>query len=231
MPSSLAPKIQLILTDSYEFFTRHFRQIAILCLPFLFVTGVFQMVVEAIYPSEPVSTLIALAGNLAVYPIYTIALIQLMARRASNEQPTNSQLITAGLPQWGPLLTLKLFTSLLIFFGFTLMVAPGIWLWVRLVFAEFYLVLFRLHPLKAVERSMSATRGHFGPIILLMLLTYVPLFLILVVLDVLTQSIADNLVLRMLIITLWSFLAQFVTVVLFRAFMEVVKEQQSKMTA
>jgi L-asparagine transporter-like permease len=225
MPSILAPKFQLILSDSVEFFTHNLRQIAALCLPFLFVTSVFQIAVEAIYPEQMFSAVAALTGSLVVYPIYTTALIHLMARRANHEQPVNSQLITAAIAQWGPLLTLKLFTSLLIFFGIMFLIVPGVWLWVRLIFAEFYLVLFRLHPLKAVEKSMAATRGHFGPIALLMLLTYVPLLLALLILDAVAQAITSNPVLQVLIITGWSFLAQFVNVVLFRAFMEVVKEQ------
>lgn len=230
MPSTLPSKFQLILTDAFNFFVHNFRQIATLCLPFLFAAAMVQLLLMEAYPDSDISLFASMAANLLVYPIYTAALIQLMARRARNEQPKNSELILASLPQWGALLTLKLLTTLLLFFGFSMFIVPGVWLWVRIVFAEFYLVLFNAQPVKALEKSVAVTKGHFAPILLLLLVTYPPILLGFVIFDEFIQSVTANLFLRIIAVTSGSLIAQFANVIFFRAFMEVVKEQPDTVT-
>lgn len=230
MPSSLPSKFQLILADAFGFFTQNIRQLAALCLPFLFAAALFQVIIMDKFPASEMTLFASTAVNLLIYPIYTAALIHFMERRARNENPGNSELIGAALPHWGPLLALKLLTTLLIFFGFSMLIVPGVWLWVRLAFAEFYLVLFRLYPAKAIEKSVTTTRGHFGPILLLLCVTYLPIFLLILALESLLQWLSGGPLLRIVALTAWYFVAQFVNVVLFRTFMEVVKEQSQGMT-
>lgn len=225
MQTSLSPKIQLILNDAYEFFIRHFLQIASLCLPFLFANAVFQLILFKTYPSSPMSILAPMVFSLLVYPMYMAALIQFMGRRARNEQPKNSDLFLASIQQWGPFLILKVIMALLIIFGFSLLIVPGVWLWVRFSFAEFFLVLFGASPRQALEKSVAATRGHFGPLLLLMLVTYLPILILGLAADQLIQTMTPNAFFRILIITAWSLIELFVTVVLFRAFMEVMSQQ------
>jgi hypothetical protein len=85
-------------------------------------------------------------------------------------------------------------------------------------------VLFRLDPLKAMEKSVSTTRGQFMPILVLMLTTYLPILITVVAFE-LILSVINNPLVGIIAITAWSFIAQFVNVVLFRTFMEVMKEQ------
>lgn len=230
MPSSLPSKLQLILTDAFDFYTQNFRQIAVLCLPFLFATALSQVVIMESFPASEMTFFTTTAVDLAIYPLYSAALIHFMERRARSEHPVNSELVSAALPHWGALLTLKLLTSLLIFFGISMLIIPGVWLWVRLVFAEFYLVLYRFHPTRAVERSIAATKGHFGPILMLLCLTYLPVFLAVIAIEALMQWLSGGVVLRIAALTSLYLVAQFVKVVLFRTFMEVVKEQSGGAT-
>ncbi|MBI5896132.1 MAG: hypothetical protein HZB24_09075, partial [Desulfobacterales bacterium] len=121
MPNNLAARIQMILTDAFTFFVGHFRQIATMCLPFLFGVALFQVVLEQAYPGSPMAFLASVALGAVIYPIYMAALIKLMAGRARQEQPTSSALITAAIPQWSRLLTLKIVASFMILVGFSLL--------------------------------------------------------------------------------------------------------------
>ena len=51
--------------------------------------------------------------------------------------------------------------TLLILLGASLFVLPGIWVMVKIAFAEYLLVLRGLTPLAALKQSFQLTRGHF----------------------------------------------------------------------
>ncbi len=225
MQSDLSITIKRILNDSYLFFIHHFYQISTLCLPFLFITTLFDFFLAATYGSTPMALFAPLAFNLLIYPLYTAALIHLMSRRARQEQPKNGELVVSALQQWGPLLLLKGIMIFLIGMGFFLFVIPGIWLAVRLSFAEFYLVLFKVHPRDALQKSMSATKGRFTLILMLMLMTYVPILFLGLAIDQFVLSMTANDFLRIVISAAWALVGLFVHVVLFRTFMEVVVER------
>lgn len=222
MQEPLASRLQLIFTDAFAFFMGNFRQIAALCLPFLFAISLFQVVLNKIYPATPMAFFAPLVLSLVVYPIYMAALIQLMARRARQEQPKNGELITASIPRWGALLMLKIVVSFLIVAGFGMMIVPGVWLWGRLAFAEFYLVLFGLSPREALRKSLLATKGHLGLILALLLLTNMPILMGGLIADQMIQTLMPNLLFQLLFTTVWALLELFVHVALFRAFMDVV---------
>lgn len=226
MPSNLATRTQLILTDAFAFFIGNFGQIATICLPFLFGIALFQVVLTEAYPSSRMAFLAAMALGTVIYPIYMGALIRLMAQRARNERPTSSALITAAIPQWSSFFSLKIVVSFLILVGFGLLVVPGLWLWGRLAFAEFYLVLFGLTPREALQRSLLATRGHLGLILVLLLLTNMPLLMLGLSIEQAFPASAHNLLFQLSLTILLATLELFVHVVLFRAFMDVVAGQQ-----
>lgn len=222
MQETLVSRLQLIFTDAFTFFVGSIRQIAALCLPFLFAISLFQVVLNKTYPSTPMAFFAPLVLSLIVYPIYMAALIQLMARRARQEQPKNSELITASIPQWGALLMLKVVVSFLIVAGFGMMIVPGIWLWGRLAFAEFYLVLFGMAPRQALRKSLLATKGHLGLILALLFLTNIPILMGGLIADQMIQTLMPNLLFQLLFTTVWALLELFVHVALFRAFMDIV---------
>ncbi|RJQ67968.1 MAG: hypothetical protein C4519_23690 [Desulfobacteraceae bacterium] len=228
MQTTLSSKIQIILTDAYTFFGQHFFQIAALCLPFIFATTLSDFMLGAIYRSGPMALVAPLALNLLVYPIYTAALIQLMARRARKEHPKNGDLIMAALQQWVPLLMLKAIMVFLVGLGISLLIVPGIWLGVRLAFAEFYLVLFGMTPKEAIIKSLQSTRNQFLLILILFMATYVPILLLGLTTDQIVRTIAANDFFRIIVNAGWSLIGLLVHVVLFRAFMQVLSEQKTE---
>ena len=221
MQTELTSRIQSILTDSYEFFVRHFTRIVAVCLPFLFAASFFDYILATTYQSTPMAVVAPLLLNLLIYPIYTAALIQLMARRARQEEPTNGQLVVAGLQLWGPLFVLKTAMVIVIGLGFSLLIFPGIYLAIRMAFAEFHLVLFGANPKEAIRRSFEDTREHLALVLILLLVTYVPIFVLSVTLDQIAQWLTGSEFFRIIVSAGSSLIGLFVPVVLFRAFMDV----------
>lgn len=230
MQKALATQIQTILTDAYIFFTRHLKQIAVVCAPFLFAASLADFILAETYKGTHLAIFAPLALNLLIYPIYTAALIQLMARRARQEQPTNSELIMAAIQRWAPLLVLKTVSVFLIGLGISMLIFPGIWLAIRLAFAEFHLVLFGAPPKTAIQKSFADTRAHLGLVFILLVVTYVPIFVAGLAADQVVQTLTANDLFRVVVNAAWSLIGLFVHVVLFRAFMDVVTEEETPPT-
>lgn len=214
--------------DALDFSLRNFLQIATLCLPFIFaVLALDLLLVTATQELSPLAVIGRLAIEPFVYSIYMGAMIQLMARRAGNESPRNSDLILAAIQQWAPFLALRMIELFLILFGFQLMILPAIWLMVRLAFAEYHLVLFKTTPWEAVRRSFMDTRTHFWLVFTLFVVISVPLLVILaLIIGRDPQIVLTNNSLRIGLNASASFIEIFVRVALFRAFMQVVAEQK-----
>ena len=142
-------KIKLILSDSYFFYLRNFRQIASLCLPFL----VLDAILELLFINSQNFQSLYWVSFVAIYPIYTAALILFMAKSASQEHPRNMDIIAASLKLWWPFYLLTVIHLALGVVGLFLFIIPGIWVIVRLSFAEFYLILNGLTPWEAIGQS------------------------------------------------------------------------------
>jgi len=223
MQNDLSSKVLKILSDAYLFFRSHFKQVAALCLPFLFAATLVNFLLARNYQDAPMALFGPLMVNLLVYPLYTAALIHLMARRVLQERPKNGDLLIAAIRQWVPLLLLKTMLLLVIGLGFSLLVLPGIWLAVRLAYAEFHVVLSGRRPMDAVRASFVETRPHFFLILILLFATYVPITLLGMASDQLIQTVTTNDLFRVIGSTGWSFAGLYVTIVLFRAFTETVE--------
>jgi hypothetical protein len=126
--------------------------------------------------------------------------------------------------QWAPLFLLKLIMVAMIFAG-SLLIIPGLWLWVRLSFAEFYLVAFGYKPQDAIQKSLVATKPFGIMIFIILLMSYVPILAMDLIVDRIVWSLTQNLFISMLSNTFFSFLALFVLVILFRVFMESINQQ------
>lgn len=225
MPKSLSDQLKPILSDALGFIAANFRQMALLCLPLLLFTTVVGFSLARIYQSTLNAVFVPFLFNLVIYPIYTAALIQLMIAKARREQPSNGELILMAARQWAPLFLLKLIMVAMIFAG-SVLIIPGLWLWVRLSFAEFYLVAFGYKPHDAIQKSLAATKPFGMMIFIILLVSYVPILAMDLIVDQLIWALTENLFFSMLSNTVFSFLALFVLVILFRVFMESINHQQ-----
>ena len=75
-------QVKPILADSFSFYLRNIRQIASLCLPFLLLDAFLELLFTR---SQDFQSLYWVS-YVAIYPIYTAALILFMAKSADNDR-------------------------------------------------------------------------------------------------------------------------------------------------
>jgi membrane-anchored glycerophosphoryl diester phosphodiesterase (GDPDase) len=204
-----------ILIDAFSFYTRHILQIAALCLPLLCINAY----VASLLMRSPNLQSLSYVSYFTLYPIYTAALILLMAKRARQEQPRNMDLIAAALKLWWPLFVLTAMNLGLVLLGAMLFIIPGLWVAVRLAFAEFFLVLNDMQPKEAIRHSFKLTKRYFWPILFLLMAVALCHGMFGYVIDQTMMDVKGIAVVRIAIESLLSFLMLFFDVVLFRLFM------------
>jgi hypothetical protein len=220
-------KAKIIVSDALQFFVAHLFQIAALCLPWLLTAALVEYGIILIGGNAEGSTpllLVAFTFDLLIYPVYMGALIRLMARRAQREQPTNKELTRAAIKNWQPLFLVHIVISGLKAFGFMLFIVPGIYVSVRLAFAEFHLVLEGLKPMDAIQKSLQTTRAFTGLILLLLAMFMIPIALLAISLVQVLAAVQPDLIFNVLLGVGVSFLTLVVDVVIFRAYMSARQE-------
>ncbi|MCE5362307.1 YciC family protein [Pseudomonas anguilliseptica] len=206
-----------VLRDSWYFFSHNLLAITRLCLPLIVLEGLFLQQVSSLAPAQSADSWRLLAG-LLFYPLYSAALILFLDARSNGLQPPVRDLLAAALRLWPRFALLAAIMTLAILLGASLYVLPGIWLIVKLAFAEYLLVLRGMPPLKALQESFAMSTGYFWPILGCVLIVMLPLWL----LDAWSQtqaSLADDSLLSLLMDCTNRFLQLFSSVVLFRLFM------------
>ena len=220
-------KFRIIISDSIQFFVTNAKQMAALCLPWLLLAALMGYIIIAVGQNAQDAAALFLEAwtfNLLIYPVYTGGLILLMARRAQREQPANRELTAAAIKIWQPLFVVHVLCSGATALGFMFLVVPGVYLAVRLAFAEFFLVLEGARPIEAIQKSFRATRPYFIILLVLLALFMTPLVLLTLVLDQILQQLNTGPILNILLSTLLAFLGLFVDVVKFRVFMSARQE-------
>lgn len=206
-----------VLRDAWFFFSHNLAAIARLCLPLVVLEAVVQQVVSAQVGVEAAAAYGILVG-LLFYPLYTAALILFLDARSRGEAPANRDLLTASLRLWPGFALLAGLSTLAIMLGASLFVLPGLWLMIKLAFAEYLLVLRGLSPIKALHESFELTSGYFWQILTCVLCVMLPLWLLSWASQPAEGAQADVL-LSLLLDSANGFLQLFATVVLFRLFM------------
>ncbi|WNF46085.1 YciC family protein [Pseudomonas sp. SG20056] len=205
------------LRDSWYFFSHNLAAIARLCLPLIVLEGLLLQQVTNLVAAES-ATLWRLLAGLLFYPLYSAALILFLDARSQGLQPRARDLLAASLRLWPSFALLAGLNTLVILLGASLFVLPGIWLMVKLAFAEYLLVLRGLSPMKALHESFQLSSGYFWPMLGCILIVMLPLWL----LDGWSHSnevLADNALTSLLLDCASRFLQLFSSVVLFRLFM------------
>jgi hypothetical protein len=206
-----------VLRDAWFFFSHNLLAIARLCLPLVVLEAVVQQIVSARVGVEAAAAYGILVG-LLFYPLYTAALILFLDARSRGEAPANRDLLAASLRLWPGFALLAGLSTLAIMLGASLFVLPGLWLMIKLAFAEYLLVLRGLSPIKALHESFELTSGYFWQILTCVLCVMLPLWLLSWASQPAEGAQADVL-LSLLLDSANGFLQLFASVVLFRLFM------------
>lgn len=206
-----------VLRDSWYFFSHNLLAITRLCLPLIVLEGLLLQQVSSQVAGDSAGLWRILAG-LLFYPLYTGALILFIESRSQGQTPRSRDLLAISLRLWPGFAVLAGLSILAIMLGASLFILPGLWLMVKLAFAEYLLVLRGLGPLRALHESFELTSGYFWPILLCVLAVMLPLWL----LDAWTQAAREagaQALPSLLLDCANRFLQLFSTVVLFRLFM------------
>lgn len=225
--------LSAILTEAYNFFRNHIRQLAALTVPILFLQVGIQMWLgmeinnaDLENPQFGVPHMLAMMVLLLVFSLLIAALTLFMEVRSHGHEPSTGILLKTSLSFVPPLLLAGVFSGLAILAPVMLFAAFGpIWLvglvisiyiFARLAYVNFMVVVERLTPLEAIKGSFKFS----GPIAfktLLVLMLYIPLSLIGGTLSSLAQSVGFPLVLVVEVMV--AFFGLFVNVALFRLYM------------
>lgn len=206
-----------VLRDAWFFFSHNLLAIIRLCLPLVVLEAVVQQFVSAQIGIEAAAVYSILVG-LLFYPLYTAALILFLDARSRGETPASRDLLAASLRLWPSFALLAGLSTLAIMLGASLFVLPGLWMMIKLAFAEYLLVLRGLSPIKALHESFELTSGYFWQILTCVLCVMLPLWLLAWASQP-GEGAQPDVLLSLLLDSANGFLQLFATVVLFRLFM------------
>lgn len=206
-----------VLRDSFYFCQRNLWAIAQLCLPLLVLESLGRQLVGHLTGPDG-SPVFDVVVGLLFYPLYTGALILFVDARSNGDTPRPRDLLAVALRIWPMFALLAAISTLLIMLGISLFVLPGLWVMVKLVFAEYLLVLRGLTPLAAIKQSLALSSGRFWQILACILAVLVPLWLLDSVSEALYPA-GQNVAMDVIIDSANSFLQLFTSVVMFRLFM------------
>ncbi|MCY1279358.1 hypothetical protein D9M68_353790 [compost metagenome] len=206
-----------ILRDSWYFFSRHLGAIARLCLPLVVLECLGrQWLVVGLGDQAPAASDLLL--GLLFYPLYTAALILFLDARSRGLAVRNRDLLAMALQLWPRLALLTALSALLIMLGASMLLLPGLWVMIKLAFAEYLLVLDHSSPLDALRGSFNLTTGRFWQVLVCVLVVMVPLWAFDWLVFPYLGEPKDSLV-PLLVDCVRGFVQLFASVVVFRLFM------------
>jgi hypothetical protein len=212
-----------ILRDAWFFFSHNLAAIARLCLPLLLVEAIAQALLAA-QLGEGANPAYGILLGVLFYPLYAAQLILFLDARSNGREPSGNELFAAALRLWPGFALLTGLSTLAILLGLSLLVLPGIWIMVKLAFAELLLVLREQPPLRALQGSFELTGGRFWEVFSCLASVLAPLWL----LDWWTLPSRDDSLLWVLQQAASGFLQLFALVVLFRLFMLLDRRQAQR---
>ncbi|GGI82146.1 hypothetical protein [Shewanella gelidii] len=232
--------LSAILTEAYHFFRNHIGQLAVLTMPFLLLQIGIQMwlgmEIAAADPENPqfvTSHMVAMMVLLLVFSMLIAVLTLYLEVRSQGHQVGSLMMLKASLPFVPPLLLAGVFSGLAVAAPTMIALAAGplwivglaisIYLFTRLAFVNFMVVVERLTPMEAIKGSFKFG----GPIVVktaLILMLYLPISIVGGMLGQLAAPV--GLPLQLIVEAVVSFFALFVNIALFRLYM-VSRQQQA----
>ncbi|WP_341521346.1 YciC family protein [Pseudomonas sp. G.S.17] len=207
----------IVLQDSLYFFRRNLASILLLCLPLVILEALAKQALGNALAAQASPAYELLVG-LLFYPLYTGALILFLDARSRGEEPDKRDLLAMALRLWPTFAVLSALSTLLIMFGLSMFIIPGVYIMVKLAFSEYLLVLRGLTPLAAMRESLLLTKGQFVRILACVLCVYLPLS-VLEGIGMFLLPEPQSAAVTLAIDSISSFLQLFTSVVMFRLFM------------
>lgn len=170
------------IRQSLFFFRSHFGTIARIQLPFIIGLNLLGLVLEASVEADSsqmhTGTGLLMLLNLTMLPLYWGATI-LFLQSAVDDRPLSAfQAVAVSLKYWRRLLITYLLSGFAVTLGLMLLIVPGIYVGVRLVFADYICVLEDKKPVASLRQSWDESEAYFWLLLKGLLLIFGGLFLI-----------------------------------------------------
>ncbi len=153
------------IRQSIFFFRSHFAMVVRIQLPFLLLINILALLVEGTVDPEADGFRNYIAGltllNLTLMPIYTAATILYFASVVQNRPLTAGQALLLGLSRWRALLLVYILTAFAIFSGLLFLIIPGIFIMIRLAFADYICVTEGKGAMQSLRESWEHTQDWF----------------------------------------------------------------------
>ena len=117
------------------------------------------------------SLILAFAAMLVLAPLSQLALVLMVAE--PDEKTNIFSVLKASLRKILPYLWIAILSSLAIFSGFVLLVIPGIFLVVTLMFTSFFLVHENMRGREALVKSYEHVMGHWWPVFIRVFILFI----------------------------------------------------------
>lgn len=166
-----------LLRASWFFFSRNAGEIALLCLPAVLTEAIAQQGLIAWLGADK-SQGASIIVSMLFYPLYVGALIIFVDSRSHRIRLKPRQVLEMAMFRWPAFAVLAAISTLLIMVGVWMLIIPGVYVMIKLAFAEYLLVLEGKPPLDAIKESFALTRGHFWTILACVLLVMGPIWLV-----------------------------------------------------
>ena len=166
-----------VLRDAAYFFQRNLPVIAALCLPALIVETLAQGALR-LWLGEDANQAYGLIVGIMCYPLYAAPLISFVRLRQHSEQVDRAAIWRITWAAWPRFVVLTGVSTLAIILGLSLLILPGLYVLVRLAFAELTLIHEGLSPFQAIGRSLEMTQGRFWLVASSLLAVMVPIWLL-----------------------------------------------------
>lgn len=157
-------KLMDSIWDSLRLFRQNLMPLSGIILPFAIFMEIFDEFYKVNYISETSvfeDTIPILLVHLLIHPFYSVAIVFYLSSIISNKSITVPQVWLLSIKYWPSYLLLSVLLNLFVFSGLMLFVIPGIFLFIRFLFAEFYLLLEQKSPIEAIKFSVVNTKDYF----------------------------------------------------------------------
>lgn len=203
-----------ILKQSWNFLGNHFWLLALFTLPFLAV----DFFVEYLGFEETKNQLassVALVNSFLLWPLLQGILILLIAKLADSDRLTLSEAVKQVIPFWVGLFVVNTITQVVVGLGLLFFILPGIWLYLKLFLAPYYVVLEGKPAIESLQQAYENSEEHFATFLKTLL---PPLVLTLVILFIASGTGNGNYPLLISELLISKLLSIYITIVEYRLY-------------
>jgi hypothetical protein len=212
---------QKILADAWYFYTLNFRYLLYLCIPFVFAEALLsEGFVTLSEQGEQTISIGYYVAQLGIHPLYTAILIQFLQVRTKGLPVDRAKVVSEAFTLWPMMVLLVVMKFVLFMIGLLLFILPGIWIAVRMAFAEFYLVEKREQPVESMRSSFTATEKPFWTIVVVFLVPQALLILLQLLLKSFVVSLGNLFILNVLLHMALVMLSLYITIAFYRIYMQ-----------